>query len=116
MTRKPSEWNKHVKETFASGRAAKGKSYSFKQALTDAAKTWKSHGTGASSKSHKKKKHQSGGDDESMNMDSSNDEMSPYVKEDGPVTNMGGGKKKRKSTKKAKKSKKSGKKTRKAKK
>jgi len=56
MTKKaPSEWNLHVKSVFAKGKADKGKGYSFKQALTDAAKTW--HGSSAKGKkAHKKQK------------------------------------------------------------
>jgi len=110
MTRKPSPWNEHVKKVFASGRSAKGKSYSFKQALTDAAATWKSLGNSLSA-SHKKKHHKmkGGGDGDSDNgdMSASDGDMS---------AGMEGGKKKRKSTKKARKSKKSGKKSRKARK
>ena len=112
MTRKPSPWNEHVKKVFASGRSAKGKSYSFKQALTDAAATWKSLGH-SSSASHKKKHHKmKGGEPSSDEM--SDSDMSPSDEDMG--SGMGGGKKKRKSAKKARKSKKSGKKSRKARK
>jgi hypothetical protein len=110
MTKKaPSKWNLHVKSVFAKGRAS-NKDYKFKQALTDAAKTW--NGSSASDAKGKKSKKQKGGDG------TSDEEMgtSTPIDEDSSASGMDGGKKSKKGTKKARKSrkgKKSGKKSRK---
>ena len=115
MTKKaPSEWNLHVKSVFAKGKADKGKGYSFKQALTDAAKTW--HGSSAKGKkAHKKQK---GGDEDKDEVEMEGGETSTSD-EGESSTPMEGGKKSKKSKKrtmKGRKKSRKGKKSRKAKK
>ena len=118
MTKKaPSKWNLHVKSVFAKGKADKGKGYSFKQALTDAAKTWNGS-SDAKGKKEKNSMKQKGGDsDEDVSPEEPRtdveDSSSSSVSD---LTAMSGGKKGKKKTKKARKSrkgKKSGKKSRK---
>ena len=123
----PSEWNLHVKDIFKKNRSAKGKSYSFKQALKDAAASWSGKGT-SGKKANKMKGGQimatpskvrmQGGQVTDSDEDDDNSPLSTSSSSSDSTSTptLGGGKKSRKRSRKSRKSMKGRKKTRKSRK